>query len=293
MTETAPAADAGSDTAADTGSAAKADAAGVDDATADQAERPLVEGDLVLLVDAKGRRYLVTLAAGTEFQTHAGVVPHEQLIGRSEGIVVSTTKGQRFTAYRPSLSDYILAMPRGAQVIYPKDIGPILMLADIEPGCRVFESGVGSGALSMGMLRTGATIVGYELREDFAARATKNVRGFLGPDVLDRYDVHLQDSYQGIDHTGFDRAVLDLPEPWRVVPHLADAMRPGAIVVSYSPSIIQVTKTREALDRAGFAEASTMEVLNRNWHIDGNAVRPDHRMVAHTGFLTRARRPAR
>ncbi len=268
-------------------------ATGAIDGEADTTERPLVEGDLVLLVDAKGRRYLVTLAAGTEFQTHAGVVPHEQLIGRSEGIVVSTTKGQRFTAYRPSLSEYILAMPRGAQVIYPKDIGPILMLADIEPGCRVFESGVGSGALSMGMLRTGATIVGYELREDFASRATKNVRGFLGPEALDRYDVQLQDSYAGIDHTGFDRAVLDLPEPWRVVPHLADAMRPGAIVVSYSPSIIQVTQTREALDRAGFAEASTMEVLNRNWHIDGNAVRPDHRMVAHTGFLTRARRPAR
>lgn len=260
-----------------------------DQPVAPEVDRPLVEGDLVLLVDAKKRRYLVTLAAGSEFQTHAGVVAHELLLGRPEGVEVASTKGQRFTAYRPSLSDYILSMPRGAQVIYPKDIGPILMLADIEPGCRVFESGVGSGALSMGMLRTGAEITGYELREDFASRARKNVSGFLGADALERYDVHLQDSYEGIDHRGFDRAVLDLPEPWRVVPHLAEALRPGGIVVSYSPSIMQVTKTRDALDRAGFAEASTMEVLNRNWHIDGNAVRPDHRMVAHTGFLTRAR----
>ncbi|MEL6981425.1 MAG: tRNA (adenine-N1)-methyltransferase [Actinomycetota bacterium] len=252
-------------------------------------DRPLVEGDLVLLVDNKKRRYLVTLEAGAEFQTHAGVIPHEDLIGRPEGVESATTRGQRFTAYRPTLSDYILSMPRGAQVIYPKDIGPILMLADIEPGCRVFESGVGSGALSMGMLRAGATITGYELREDFASRAQKNVATFLGDEALTRYDVQLRDSYEGIEHRGFDRAVLDLPEPWRVVPHLASAMRPGAILVSYSPSIVQVSRTRDALDLAGFAEASTIEVLNRSWHVDGSAVRPDHRMVAHTGFLTRAR----
>lgn len=254
--------------------------------------RPLADGDLVLLVDHKKRRYLVRLAAGSEFQTHAGVVPHDLLIGGPEGINVASTRGQKFTAYRPTLSDYILTMPRGAQVIYPKDIGPILMLADIEPGCRVFESGVGSGALSMGMLRVGAHIVGYELREDFAARAAKNIAEFLGAPALERYDVHLRDSYEGLGHGGFDRAVLDLPEPWQVVPHLAEALRPGGIVVSYSPSILQVTKVRDALDRAGFAEASTMEVLNRSWHVDGPAVRPDHRMVAHTGFLTRARRPA-
>ena len=252
--------------------------------------RPLVDGDLVLLVDHKKRRYLVRLVAGSEFQTHAGVVSHDLLIGSPEGVNVASTRGQKFTAYRPTLSDYILTMPRGAQVIYPKDIGPILMLADIEPGCRVFESGIGSGALSMGMLRVGAHIVGYELREDFASRATKNVTEFLGPEVLDRYDVHLRDSYEGLAHRGFDRAVLDLPEPWQVVPHLAEALRPGGIVVSYSPSILPVVKVREALDRAGFAEASTVEVLNRGWHIDGLAVRPDHRMVAHTGFLTRARR---
>ena len=251
--------------------------------------RPLVEGDLVLLVDAKRRRYLVTLDDGAEFQTHAGVIAHRQLVGRPEGAEVSTTRGQRFTVYRPTLSDYILAMPRGAQIIYPKDIGPILMLADIEPGCRVFESGVGSGALSMAMLRAGAVITGYELRDDFAARARKNVSTFLGAEAIDRYDVHLRSSYDGVEHRGFDRAVLDLPEPWQVVPHLAEALRPGAVLVSYSPSIVQVTTTRDALERAGFSEVSTIEVLNRGWHIDGAAVRPDHRMVAHTGFLTRAR----
>ena len=258
----------------------------------DPGVRPLAAGELVLLVDAKKRRYLVTLEPGSEFQTHAGVVPHDDLLGRTEGIEVASTRGQRFTVYRPTLSDYILAMPRGAQVIYPKDIGPILMLADIEPGCRVFESGIGSGALSMTMLRYGAHITGYEIREDFANRARTNVRSFLGESALERYDIHIRSAYEPIDeaHGPFDKVVL--PEPWRVVPHLTGALRPGGIVVSYSPSIIQVTQTREALDRAGFAEASTMEVLNRNWHIDGNAVRPDHRMVAHTGFLTRARCPA-
>jgi tRNA (adenine57-N1/adenine58-N1)-methyltransferase len=251
--------------------------------------RPLADGDLVLLVDHKNRRYVVRLVDGDEFQTHAGVVPHAQIIGQPEGAGVATTRGQKFRAYRPTLSDYILTMPRGAQVIYPKDIGPMLLLADIEPGCRVLESGVGSGALSMAMIRAGAVITGYELRDDFAARAQKNVAEFLGSSALDRYDVHLRDAYAGLDHDGFDRVVLDLPEPWQVVPHAAHALRPGGIFVSYSPSITQVTKTRDALDIAGFAEASTIEVMNRGWHIDGAAVRPDHRMVAHTGFLTRAR----
>lgn len=251
--------------------------------------KPLADDDLVLLIDHKQRRYLVRLKTGGEFQTHAGVVAHDLLIGQPEGAGVNSTRGQKFKAYRPTLSDYILAMPRGAQVIYPKDIGPMLMLADIGPGTRVFESGVGSGALSMAMLRSGADIVGYELREDFAARATKNVTEFLGPDALDNYDVHIRDAYTGFDHGNFDRIVLDLPEPWNVVPNIGDALRPGGIIVSYSPSITQVMRMRDALSLAGFAEASTVEVLNRTWHIDGAAVRPDHRMVAHTGFLTRAR----
>ncbi len=251
--------------------------------------RPLQPGELVLLVDQKKRRYVVQLSADGEFQTHAGSLPHSELIGRPEGASVVSTRGQRFTAYRPTLSDFILTMPRGAQVIYPKDIGPMLMLADIGPGDRVFETGVGSGALSMAMLRAGADIVGYELREDFAARATKNVGSFLGEGALNRFQIELRDSYEGIDHRDFDRVVLDIPEPWRVIPHVPAALRPGGLFVSYSPSITQVVKVTDELGRAGFAEISTTEVLNRTWHIEGQSVRPDHRMVAHTGFLTRAR----
>jgi tRNA (adenine57-N1/adenine58-N1)-methyltransferase len=191
--------------------------------------------------------------------------------------------------FRPTLSEFILKMPRGAQVIYPKDIGPILMLADIAPGVRVLESGVGSGALSMGMLRCGADIVGYELREDFAERAQQNVEKFLGADALQRYRVELRDCYAGIDETDLDRVVLDLPEPWQVVPHAEQALRAGGTVLAYTPSVTQVMQLREALDRSAFFGAQTVEVLQRGWHVEGQAVRPDHRMVAHTGFLTLAR----
>ena len=247
-------------------------------------------GELVLLVDHKKRRYLITLADGAEFQSHAGVLPHADLVGRDEGCEVATTRGQRFRAFRPTLSDFVIAMPRGAQVIYPKDLGPMLLMADIAPGVRVLESGVGSGALSMAMLRAGAEITGYELREDFAARAAKNVAAFLGPEAAARYTIELRDCYEGIDLTDVDRVVLDLPEPWRVVPHADGALRSGGILLSYSPSIAQVMQLNDALRAGPYTEISTTEVLHRTWHVDGAAVRPDHRMVAHTGFLTRARR---
>jgi tRNA (adenine57-N1/adenine58-N1)-methyltransferase len=261
------------------------------DATSDTEVNRLAAGELVLLVDHKGRRYLITLDPVAEFQSHAGVLPHGAIIGAPEGAEVATTRGQRFRAYRPTLTDYVLSMPRGAQVIYPKDLGPMLLLADIGPGLRVLESGVGSGALSMAMLRCGAVITGYEIREDFAARARKNVHAFLGAGAMARYHVELRDCYDGIDTDGLDRVVLDLPEPWRVIPHAAGALRSGGILVSYSPSIVQVSQLTDALKRASFAEISTTEVLNRTWHVEGAAVRPDHRMVAHTGFLTRARLP--
>lgn len=246
-------------------------------------------GDLVLLVDHKSRRYLVTLEEGKEFQSHAGVLAHTDIAGAREGDELSTTRGQRLRVFRPTLTDFVLSMPRGAQVIYPKDLGPMMMLGDIGPGLRVLESGVGSGALSMTMLRAGADVVGYELREDFAARATNNVRSFLGAEASDRFHVEIRDCYEGIDEREVDRVMLDLPEPWNVVPHAAVAMRQGGILVTYSPSIVQVSQTTDALKRSSFAEISTTEVLNRTWHVEGAAVRPDHRMVAHTGFLTRAR----
>ena len=251
--------------------------------------RPLKVGERVLLFDSKGRRYLVTLAEGGEFHTHSGPVAHADLIGAAEGVTVRSTRGARYVAVRPTLAEVVLKMPRGAQVIYPKDLGPILIMADIFPGARVFESGLGSGALSMTLLRAGADITGYELREDFAARARANVAGFLGAEALDRYQVHIRDAYDGIDERDFDRMVLDLPEPWRVVKAAEEALRPGGILVSYLPTIGQVSTLRDALARSAFGMAETIEVLNRGWHIEGQSVRPDHRMVAHTGFLTSAR----
>ena len=245
-------------------------------------------GERVLLIDTKGRRYLVMLAEGGEFHSHAGYVPHADVIGRTEGAVVRSTRGAEYTVLRPTLEDFVLEMPRGAQVIYPKDLAPICMLADIGPGARVFETGVGSGALSMTMLRWGADIVGYEVREDFANRARNNVRSFLGEEALSRYRVVIRDSYAGIDDGPFDRVVVDLPEPWQVVTHAAQVLLPGGILVAYTPSITQATQAREAL-RGPWIDTRTIEVLHRSWHIDGQAVRPDHRMVAHTGFLTVAR----
>ena len=247
-------------------------------------------GERALLLDSKKRRYLIELADGGEFHSHNGFVPHSDLSGQAEGVTVRSTKGSEYIALRPTLEDFVLEMPRGAQVIYPKDLGPICILADIGPGTRVFETGIGSGALSMTMLRYGAEIVGYEIREDFANRARKNVQSFLGAEVLDRYDVHLADSYEGIDPAlgSFDRVVLDLPEPWQVAPHAETVLRPGGLLVAYTPSITQAMQVREAL-KGRWIDARTLEVLHRGWHIEGQAVRPDHRMVAHTAFLTVAR----
>jgi tRNA (adenine57-N1/adenine58-N1)-methyltransferase len=251
--------------------------------------RLFAAGDRVLLIDHKQRRYLVVLKPSGEFHSHAGIVPHDDIIGQPEGTTIRSTRTQSYLAIRPTLSDFVLKMPRGAQVIYPKDLGPILMLADLFPGARVLESGVGSGALSMTMLRAGAEITGYELREDFAERAQANVGSFLGDEAMSRYHVELRDCYEGIDATDLDRVVLDLPEPWRVVPHAEKALHPGGILLAYTPSIVQAAQLREALHDSPFELAETVEVLNRTWHVDGQAVRPDHRMVAHTGFLTHAR----
>ncbi len=251
--------------------------------------RPFTAGERALLLDSKGRRYLVSLLEGGEFHTHSGPVEHDQLLGREEGVTVRSSRGARYVAVRPTLAEVVLKMPRGAQVIYPKDLGPLLILADVFPGARIFESGLGSGALSMALLRAGAEITGYELREDFAARAQANVVGFLGPGVLERYRVEIRDSYAGVDATDMDRFVLDLPEPWQLAAHARTALRPGGIFVAYLPTIVQVATLRAELDRQGFGMAETIEVLQRSWHIDGQSVRPDHRMVAHTGFLTSAR----
>lgn len=246
-------------------------------------------GERALLIDSKKRRYVVELKEAGEFHSHSGFVAHKDIIGRSEGSRVESTRGSRYIVVRPTLEDFVVEMPRGAQVIYPKDLAPICMLADIGPGVRVLESGVGSGALSMAMLRYGADVTGYELREDFARRAQSNVTSFLGDDVGNRYRIEIRDCYEGIEALGFDRVVLDLPEPWRVIPHSEKALRLGGILVAYTPSITQAVSTREAFGSSRWTEMRTLEVLHRTWHIEGQSVRPDHRMVAHTGFLTVAR----
>lgn len=252
--------------------------------------RTFAAGDRVLLVDAKRRRHLVTLAVGGQFHTHTGVLEHDALIGTPEGSTVRTTLGSRLVAVRPTLAEYVLEMPRGAQVIYPKDLGPILILADVFPGAQVLESGVGSGALTLALLRAIGTtghVTGYEIRDDFARRAQANVAGFLGPDLP--LTVEVRDVYEGIDATALDRVLLDLPEPWRVVKHAEEAMHTGGILLAYLPTIGQVARLREELAGSTFGMIETLEVLQRTWHVDGQSVRPDHRMVAHTGFLTHAR----
>lgn len=256
--------------------------------------RAFGSGDRVMLIDNKKRRHLVTLAPAGEFHGHAGVVAHDDIIGRDEGVSVRSSRGTRYTAIRPTLADFVLKMPRGAQVIYPKDLGPITMLADLFPGARVLESGVGSGALSATILRAiGPTghLTGYELRQEFGDRARRNVESFLGPDLP--FAVEIRDAYDGIDEHDLDRICLDLPEPWRLVAPAEKALRPGGILVCYLPTIGQVSRLHEELAASAFGLVETLEVMQRTWHVDGQSVRPDHRMVGHTGFLTHARLLAR
>ncbi len=250
----------------------------------------LEAGERVLLIDPKERRYLLTLVAGATFHTHAGIIAHDDIIGGPEGRTITGSTGRQFLMIRPTLSDIVLKMPRGAQVIYPKDLGAILIAADIGPGQRVLEAGVGSGALSMTVLRAGADVVGYELREDFAERAKSNVAATLGPDVP--YRVELRDVTEGIDEPDLDRILLDMPEPHKVVPGAASALRPGGILLAYLPTINQTALLRQSLDAegSGFGLSETQEIMRRTWHVEARSVRPDHRMVGHTGFLTTARR---
>jgi tRNA (adenine57-N1/adenine58-N1)-methyltransferase len=256
-------------------------------------EGPFAAGERVLLIDPKERRYLLSLVAGATFHTHAGVLAHDDIIGATEGSTVAGSTGRSFLALRPTLSDVVLKMPRGAQVIYPKDLGAILIAADIGPGQRVLEAGVGSGALSMTVLRAGASVVGYELREDFAARARSNVEATLGAGTP--YRVEIRDVTEGIDESGLDRVLLDMPEPNKVVHAAAAALRPGGILLAYLPTINQTALLHQALaeEAVPFGLAETQEIIRRTWHVEARSVRPDHRMVGHTGFLTTARRLAR
>jgi len=254
----------------------------------------LKNGERIHLVDKKGRQYALTLKAGETFQYSGQTIAHDDLIGKADGSLVTLSRGKRMLSLRPTLSEYVLKMPRGAQVIYPKDLAMITIWADIYPGARVFESGTGSGALTMALLRAvgeRGSVVSYEAREDFARTAMTNIERYLGPGV--NLTVRKRDTYEGIDPADapFDRVVLDLPEPWRVVPHAVNALRSGGLYLSFVPTVPQVMQTVEALERAAvFGLIQTFETLLRTWNIQGRSVRPDHRMVAHSGFITVARK---
>ncbi len=250
------------------------------------------DGERVHFIDRKGRQYPLNLCRGKVFQFSGEKISHDDIIGQEDGATVTLSRGSRFIVLKPTLSEYILKMPRGAQVIYPKDIGVILIAGDIYPAARVIEAGIGSGALTMALLRAvgdRGEVISYELREDFSKRALENIQLYHGK--TGNLIIREQDIYNGIEEIGVDRIILDLPEPWRVVPHAVNSLREGGIFLSYLPTILQVSTAVRTLKESGnFIEIETSETLLRTWHVEDNSVRPDHRMVAHTGFITTARK---
>ena len=260
---------------------------------------PLRLGDRVQLTDPRGRLHTITLAAGATFHTHKGYFQHDDLIGAPEGSIVTGTGGVEYLALRPLLSDYVLSMPRGAAVVYPKDAGQIVAMADIYPGARVIEAGVGSGALTLSLLRAvgdGGSLHSIERREDFAAIARANVEGFFGsPHPAWELTVgDLSDVLPTVAPAGsVDRVVLDMLAPWENLEAVAEALAPGGVLVSYVATTTQLSRLAEDLRADGrFTEPQAWESLVRGWHLEGLAVRPEHRMVGHTGFLLTTRRMA-
>jgi tRNA (adenine57-N1/adenine58-N1)-methyltransferase catalytic subunit len=255
---------------------------------------PFAPGDRVQLTDPKGRMHTVVLVPGKEFHTHRGALAHDDLIGLPDGSVVTSAGGTAYLALRPLLADYVLSMPRGAQVIYPKDAAQIVAMGDVFPGARVLEAGAGSGALTCSLLRavgTGGHVTSYEVRPDFADIARRNVEDFLGG-PQDNWDLHVGDVAE-CTTTGFDRIILDMLTPWEVLDLVARSLVPGGVFIGYVATTPQLSELVEALRaRGGFTEPRAWESLVRDWHADGLAVRPDHRMIAHTAFLVSARKLA-
>src|SRR3954452_20238466 len=255
---------------------------------------PFRTGDQVQLTDPKGRHYTFTLESGKAFHTHQGSFEHDTLLGGPEGVVVTSSGGTPYLALRPLLSDFVLSMPRGATVVYPKDAAQIVAFADIFPGARVLEAGAGSGALTCSLLRAvgdEGLVSSYERRADFAEIAQHNVEVFFGqPHPAFRLTVG---DLTTATETDIDRVVLDMLAPWDVVDTVAETLVPGGVVCAYVATTTQLSRTVEALRGHGaFAEPTAWESLLRPWHVEGLAVRPDHRMVGHTGFLVSARRLA-
>jgi tRNA (adenine57-N1/adenine58-N1)-methyltransferase len=256
---------------------------------------PFESGEQVLLIDQRGRTYLFTLQTGGTYHTHSGTLAHDVVIGQPEGTRAETSGGMVVTAFRPRFADYALKMKRGAQVIYPKDLGPILTYADVFPGARVLEAGTGSGSLTIALCRAVGTtgrVVSYEAREEHHAQAVANLEGFFGklPEQLELRLGQIED----VGRTGerFDRCVLDLGSPWEPLEALASVLEPGGVLCVYVPTTIQLQQIVLALPAQGFFHIESFEVMRRSWHVTERSVRPDHRMVGHTGFLTVARRTA-
>ncbi len=238
--------------------------------------------------------HTITLEPGRQFHTHKGILEHDALLGGPEGVVV-TIGVTRYLALRPLLSDYVLSMPRGAQVVYPKDAGQIVQLADVFPGAHVVEAGVGSGALSMSLLRAvgeHGRLSSYERRPDFAEIARRNVERFFG-EPHPAWSITVGDLAEALDERDVDRVVLDMLAPWEVVDAVSRALRPGGLVCCYVATTTQLSATVEALRTHGtYTEPQSWESMVRGWHVEGLAVRPEHRMIGHTGFLCTSRRLA-
>ncbi len=252
----------------------------------------LQAGDTVLFIDRKEREYLRTLKAGGRISLHGGVLQADQIIGLPDGSLVHTARNEPFRVFRPTYAHLIPNLPRKAQVIYPKDVGVMLLWGDVFPGASVVEVGAGPGALTIALLRAiGPTgkLVTVEAREDFCEMSRENVARFFGE--ASNWTLMLGDAYAGIETRDVDRLLIDVPEPWRVLPHAAQALRPGGVLVGYVPTVVQVKVLVDELRaHPGFAAIEVMENLLRFWHVKDLSVRPEHRMVAHTGFIIVARR---
>ena len=254
-----------------------------------------VAGDRVQLTDQKGKIYSITITPGKEWHTHKGWIIHDDLIGLPEGSVVSTSAGLKFTAFIPLLTDYVLSMPRGATIVYPKDAALIVGFADIFPGARVLEAGVGSGALTLSLLRavgSSGSVHSVERREEFAANATSNIENYFGGRPANWSLAIGSVQEQEFDHE-FDRVILDMLAPWECVDMAAKVLRPGGVFMAYVATTTQLSATAEALKEDGhFTEPESFESMVRGWHHEGLAVRPQQRMIGHTGFLIFSRRMA-
>lgn len=252
-------------------------------------------GDRVQLTDPKGRMHTITLEPGRRFHTAKGAVEHDALIGGPEGVVVVSSKGTQYLVQRPLLRDFVLSMPRGATVVYPKDAALIVGMADIYPGARVVEAGVGSGALTCSLLRAvgdGGYVHSFERRADFAEVARGNVEMFFG-DHHPAWQLTVGDLQHELHDTEIDRVILDMLAPWECIPAVAAAMVPGGVLCAYVATTTQMSRLVETLRMDGrWIEPQAQETLLRTWHVEGLAVRPDHRMVGHTGFLVTTRRLA-